>query len=165
MRLLIGYDGSAGADGAISAVGGLFPGATATVLTVWDGLAQISARGIAPSQSALDFEAIDAAGEQAAVALAQEGAARARRAGLVAEPETVKRDATVWEAIVRRADADRAAVVVLGSRGASPSSRLVLGSVSRGVLAHADRPVLVIPAPDATQPADGEARSAEGERR
>ena len=52
---------------------------------------------------------------------------------------------------VPHAIADAAAeldLVVAGSRGYGPLSRLLLGSVSRGIVHHSDVPVVVVPRPD-----------------
>jgi nucleotide-binding universal stress UspA family protein len=46
--------------------------------------------------------------------------------------------------IVRAAAAAEADVVVVGARGLGTLKRLLLGSVSEGVLRHADRPVLIV---------------------
>jgi nucleotide-binding universal stress UspA family protein len=48
------------------------------------------------------------------------------------------------ETIVRVAQEQQADLIVLGSRGLSGLQRLLLGSVSEGVLSHAHCPVLVV---------------------
>ena len=48
------------------------------------------------------------------------------------------------EQIIYRADAYGADLIVVGDRGRSKFARLVLGSVSKHVVEHADRPVLVV---------------------
>jgi hypothetical protein len=52
----------------------------------------------------------------------------------------------VGDAILRQAGAAGAAAIVVGSRGRSAASEIVLGSVAMAVLHHADRPVVVVPA-------------------
>lgn len=47
--------------------------------------------------------------------------------------------------ICRVAEEHDARLIVIGSRGGSGMRRLVVGSVSAGVLRHAQRPVLVVP--------------------
>jgi nucleotide-binding universal stress UspA family protein len=54
----------------------------------------------------------------------------------------------VWETIVRAADEEGAAAIVLGSRGLRGLRSLTLGSVSNQVAQHAHQPVLVIPSPE-----------------
>lgn len=79
-----------------------------------------------------------AAREMAAQALV----VRARSAG-------VRASFLVWEgdpglAIVEAADAERADLVVVGTRGRNRVERAVLGSVSDHVIRHAPSPVLIV---------------------
>lgn len=148
MRILICYDGSADAQSAIDTAGALFAGQAANVLTVWEGLSEVVARtGAGLAAAPLDFEDIDRASAAEAGERADEGCARARVAGLNAEPEVAQQGLTVWTTIIDRADALDADAIVLGSRGLTGVKSLFLGSVSHAVLQHADRPVVVVPSP------------------
>ncbi len=143
--ILLCYDGSDDARTAISCAAALLSPHHATVLTIWEGLDEVLARTRGGAAStALQIEEIDAAGEQAALARAQEGVELARQAGLRAEPRVKKRAGAVWETILAVADDLDASAIVLGTRGRT-GLRALLGSVSHAVLQHASRPVLVIP--------------------
>ncbi|MFZ0090369.1 MAG: universal stress protein [Solirubrobacteraceae bacterium] len=147
MALLIGYDGSADARCAIEHAGPLFPGRAAVVLTVWEGFAEILARsGGGSAIPSMDFIQVDDASQRSALERADEGCALARDAGLDAEPLIAQRELTVWDTIVGEAARVDADAIVLGNRGLTGVKSMLLGSVSRGVLQHADRPVLVVPA-------------------
>jgi nucleotide-binding universal stress UspA family protein len=136
--ILICYDRSSGARHAIEHAAALFPGAHAIVLNLWE------------FPLALPPYALET-GEDAQRSLAERAAAEgcelARRAGLVAEPviECGSLDGT-WQTILSIAVNRNARVVVLGARGVHGLRSLLLGSVSREVVRHADRPVLVVPA-------------------
>ena len=56
---------------------------------------------------------------------------------------TVVRRGAVAQAILGRVEAAEHDLVVMGSRGLGPAGSLLLGSVSRAVLAHSPVPVLV----------------------
>jgi nucleotide-binding universal stress UspA family protein len=153
--ILICYDGSPDAQSAIDHAAELLGGRPATVLTVWEPLADVMARsgaGLAFSSPAFDYEEVDRVSEEAARDRAEEGAARARRAGVDAQARTGVRGGTVSQTILATAEEIGADAIVLGTRGLTGVKSLFLGSVSRGVLQHADRPVLVVPSP---QGADG----------
>jgi len=74
----------------------------------------------------------------------EQGAQVAREAGFDVTGEV--REGKPWRVICDCAKDLDAALVVLGARGLSRVESVLLGSVSAKVLAHASRPVLVIPA-------------------
>ncbi|HEY2161332.1 MAG TPA: hypothetical protein VGH24_08505 [Solirubrobacteraceae bacterium] len=76
--ILLCYDGSADAGAAIDRAAELMPGQPATVLSVWEGLAEVLVRsGGGYGAGGLDFEEIDAASERACLERAQQGVERA----------------------------------------------------------------------------------------
>jgi nucleotide-binding universal stress UspA family protein len=145
--VLIAYDGSEPARNAIDRAATLFAGRTATVLTVWRSVREVSSAARAALPDGVINDAVrnlDRASEADAAAIAREGAERARTAGLDAEPLTCPADPSVWAAIVAVADEQRVAVVVVGSRGMSGVRSAVLGSVSNALVQHCRQPVVVV---------------------
>jgi nucleotide-binding universal stress UspA family protein len=65
---------------------------------------------------------------------------------------TVVRSGPAAKAILKRIEAGQHDLVVMGSRGLGPAGSLLLGSVSRAVLAQSSVPVLIarVPAKEAT---------------
>jgi nucleotide-binding universal stress UspA family protein len=76
---------------------------------------------------------------------------RAAAKGIVARSVSVLGDPVLEvPAYAERMNAD---LIVIGSRGLGGVTSALLGSVSRGVLKHADRPVLIVRAAHASVPA------------
>ena len=146
--VVLAYDGSERASGAIAAAGRILHGGPALVVFVWRPLSATllwnpMLGGPGPLKDAA--EEIDATGADHAERVAAEGVAKARAAGFDAEPVTV-RDQGTWEAIVDLAERRAARAVVVGRRGHGGGRGVHLGSVANGVLHHSTRPVLVVPA-------------------
>jgi nucleotide-binding universal stress UspA family protein len=89
---------------------------------------------------------LDRLAAERALVCAEEGSAIAREAGFKAEPLVCEAHAALWAALIHAADEHEASVQVVGRRGRSPVASALLGSVSTGVVNHALRPVLVVPA-------------------
>jgi nucleotide-binding universal stress UspA family protein len=53
----------------------------------------------------------------------------------------------VADAILDEAEAEQVTAIVVGSRGLTGVKSMLLGSVSHGILQHADRPVIVVRSP------------------
>jgi nucleotide-binding universal stress UspA family protein len=146
--ILVPYDGSRDAQSTIDLAGDLMSGEPTTVLSVWEPFVAVMVRaGLGVGPGVIDFEALDKAYEESARERAAEGAQRAARAGLYAQPRTRVRHATIAETILADADELGARAIVLGSRGLTGVKSLLLGSVSHAVLQHAERPVIVVPSP------------------
>jgi nucleotide-binding universal stress UspA family protein len=143
--ILLCYDGSDDARAAVRAAGALFDGTTTIVLTVWEDLSEVVASGIGLAVASLDVEGINRARERAAGQLAEEGTSHARASGLPAASVAVRRGTSIAQTILEQAATLGADMIVLGSRGLAPGTSVLTGSVSRGVLQRADRPVLVVP--------------------
>ena len=135
MTIIIGYDGSEGAKGAIEFAGEYFSGRDAIVVTAfedWPPAVQV-----------------DDAARAKAEATAEEGAALARETGIKAEPHTVYAADKAWQSIISVADELDAGLIVVGSHGFNGLRPLVLGSVSHQLAHHAHQPVIAVPTPEA----------------
>lgn len=149
--VLLAYDGSKVSRAAVRHAAELFAGRPAVVATVWEpglvavqvGLADAMAAGALPVDPA-SVEAVDRAQREHATTVARDGAELARSAGLAAEPQAVPDQVDVADTLIDIARARGAAVVVVGSHGISGLRKRLLGSVSRKLVEHCDRPVLVI---------------------
>jgi nucleotide-binding universal stress UspA family protein len=143
--VLIAYDGSDPAKAAIAdAAGQLGPGRRAIVLTVWEPLEELpflGIRGIASDAEAV--ETVVAETKAGAEEVAKEGARLASDAGFEADAETASGD-PVWQQIVEVAEEREASLIVLGSRGRSGLSYVLLGSVATAVSQHSKRSVLIV---------------------
>ncbi len=146
--ILIAYDGSDDSKAAIQKASKLFPGGSATVLTVWQRFVDTMARVGGGVSVVVDYDEIDKDAEAAALAKAEEGAKIATEAGLQATARSAVVDLSVADAILAEAAAIDADAVVCGSRGYTGVKSLVLGSVSHHIVEHADLPVLVVPSPE-----------------
>ena len=157
--VLIAYDGSEVSRAAVRHAAGLFAGRPAVLVTVWEpGLAAVQVglpdnmgtgtgmgmgMGTLPPDPAI-VEAVDRSQREDASTVAADGAEFARSLGLVAEPQAVPDEVNVADTLIDIARARGAAVVVVGSHGISGLRKRLLGSVSRKLIEHCDRPVLVI---------------------
>jgi nucleotide-binding universal stress UspA family protein len=146
MKVLIGYDGSSGADGALADMqrAGLPPDVAALVLSVADvwltPAAGEPAAGATAQRIAVAQQQAHAVAEQAmahAQQLAQSAAERLQTQfpGWAVQAEA-RTDSPAW-GIILKAEEWQADLIVLGSRGLAPVGRLLLGSVSQTVVTQA----------------------------
>src|SRR5579862_7849781 len=153
--LLLCYDGSEDAAMAIGRSAALFSRRRAVVLTAWQPLASWDPHDPATILSApLDKLAsraldVDQILEELAQTTLERGVELAREAGFVPEGRLIR--GKPWSAICEAARDLDAEAIVMGARGLSRVQSVMLGSVSFAVLAHAKRPVLVIPHLDLTK--------------
>jgi nucleotide-binding universal stress UspA family protein len=149
--VLIAYDGSEVSRAAVREAAELFAGRPVVLATVWEpGLAvvpvalpgTIGLSELPPDPATI--EAIDRVHREHASTVAADGAEFARSVGLVAEPQAVPDEVDVADKLIEIARERGAAVVVVGSHGISGLRNRLLGSVSRRLIEHCDRPVLVI---------------------
>jgi nucleotide-binding universal stress UspA family protein len=150
--ILIAYDGSEVSRAAVRHAAELFAGRPAVLATVWEpGLAAVPV-GISPDTMGAGslppdpatIHEVDRLQREHAATVAADGAELARSFGLVVEPQAVPDEADVVNTLIDIARERGAAVVVVGSHGISGLRTRLLGSVSRKLIEHCDRPVLVI---------------------
>jgi nucleotide-binding universal stress UspA family protein len=151
--LVLCYDGSNAARHALELAGGLLPPAGALVVHCWqptrEGTLVRSAAHpmLVPRLRDLVSE-LNRSDEDRAETVAAEGAQVARAAGMDAAARAVPdRDGTS-ETLTQFAEDERAQLIIAGSRGHSPWSSLVLGSVSHGLLHRSSCPLLIVPPPE-----------------
>jgi nucleotide-binding universal stress UspA family protein len=144
--VLFCYDGSDGARSALLAATELVTHpADAVVLAVW------TPAGVSLVRAGSFLTAIPNEGEideqEAAFAkrIAEEGAAGAREHGYNASARIAQADSSVVGTIGEIAQEIDAGLIVCGQRGRGAVRSALLGSVSHGLSAHAQRPVLIVP--------------------
>jgi len=149
-RILLCFDGSDDAVNAIAIAGELLGSREATLLTAWEPAASWAPYDPATaltggvSRMAAQELGLDEIASELAHATMERGVKLAREAGFDVTGEIS--EGKPWRVICDLAKAIDAELVVLGARGLSWVESVLLGSVSAAVLAHAERPVLVIPA-------------------
>ena len=149
---LIAYDGSPAARRAVAETARLLPERPALVVHAWKSPLRHSASGRAlagaPLAETREMSAdLESWLREAAEAAAREGAELAGDAGLDAAPEAVESGSSAWRVLAATAERRDAAVVVVGAQGRGRATSVLLGSVSAGLVHHAERPVLVIRPP------------------
>jgi nucleotide-binding universal stress UspA family protein len=145
--VLFCYDGSEGSRTAMAAAVELIARPTpAVVLTVWQPAAVLLARAGGFGTGYLsDEERVDAGQAQLAGDAAVEGVERARAHGYDASSRVEETTEGAGRKIIEIADELDARLIVCGRRGLGAVASALLGSVSHVVLAHAGRPVLIVP--------------------
>ena len=148
--VILAYDGSAAARQAIIAAAKLLKGCRILVVTVWEeGLAYtVAAPGGAMLMTApVDPEVareVDVGLHREAEQVASKGAEMAGSLGLEAEPLPLPEARNIAHTLIDLAREQRAAAIVVGSRGLGGIRARLEGSTSKGLLAHAPCPVLVV---------------------
>lgn len=145
---LIAYDGSEDAAAAIRHAGSVLGPRPAVVVHVWDSLAGLllhtDTYGLTGSMRDA-AEELDQEDRRNGERIAAEGEQLARQAGFDAEAHAVEGKPKAWPVLLKVAEKIDATVIVIGSRGLGCVKSALMGSVSSGLLHHADRPVLVVP--------------------
>ena len=147
--VLLCFDGSDDAATAIAKAGELLGARTAVVLTVWEPAALWAPYDPATILSAPVSKLVsrglglDEIASQVARETSDRGVALARTARFEVRGSVAK--GKTWRVICDEAGKLDAEPIVVGARGLSRVQSVLLGSVSSAVVAHARRPVLVIP--------------------
>jgi len=68
----------------------------------------------------------------------------AKKRGIMVKADIPEATTSVVETIVNQAVKENADLIIVGTRGLGGFKKLILGSVSNGVVSHAHCPVLVI---------------------
>jgi nucleotide-binding universal stress UspA family protein len=160
--VIICYDGSKQAIAALDTAARLLPGAPAVVVTVWKPILQaILAVSLGPAPQIADPVDADESQRRAAISFARDGARRASKAGMQAEPLAVRATGAIWEAIEDVAHDRHARLIVCGTSRSGVKSAL-LDSVPAALVYRASRPVMVVPSAEAA--AERERESEERQR-
>lgn len=155
--VLLCFDGSADATGAIAKAGELFAPRPVVVLNVWESIASwepydpVTILGAPVSKLASKAVGVDEIAKELAHEKVERGLGLAREAGFAATGRVAKGKA--WRCICDVGEELDAELIVVGARGLSRVQSALLGSVSSAVVVHAGRPVLVIPPARPGEPA------------
>jgi nucleotide-binding universal stress UspA family protein len=148
--ILIAYDGSDSARHAIGEAARLLGPRRALVVFVWDPVPAVPPGDpfglTTPIYDPSQMDEVNDIVRSNAIAVAEDGARRAREAGLEAEAVAEETRGNTATTIVELASERGAEPIVVGARGHSGVRSLLLGSVSNAVVHHAKLPVMVIPA-------------------
>jgi nucleotide-binding universal stress UspA family protein len=135
--IVVGTDGSRGAEAAVEKVIGLVPGSGETVHLVcaYPGPSVLERLGLSARQEAVDMRGV------AADVLAR-SESRFREAGFTVHKHT--REGDPADTIIDVAEEENADLIVVGARGATGMRRFMLGSVAGKLSHHAPTSLLIV---------------------
>ena len=134
-RIVVGYDGSEGGKAALDEAVGLAGRLSGEVLVTYafGGRKQYAGAPLTPRRTLQEM------GEK----LLEEALARVGESDVHVEPVLVDDDA--WQGLRSVADQHEAAVIVVGTHGASPLTGMLLGSTAYRLVHSSMTPVLIVP--------------------
>ncbi len=98
----------------------------------------------APVPSGEAMESYEAYARKAALEVVGRTVSMAEKKGVEAKPQTSETAGSVVQAITDYAAGEKIDLIVMGTRGMGGFKKMLLGSVSSGVVTHAHCPVLVV---------------------
>ncbi|HEY4823368.1 MAG TPA: universal stress protein [Candidatus Bathyarchaeia archaeon] len=141
-RILVAVDGSENSERAARVAVDLAE-RWGSELTVFHVVPRVS-HAFVPVRSTLLFRAYYSDQEKAALKWIDKVMSLAKSRGVEAKPDVRVAAPSVAEEIVRYAGKKNVDLIVVGTRGLGSFRKLLVGSVSSGVVAHAHCPVLVV---------------------
>ena len=105
------------------------------------------ASGIDLEISASERERIEQRLEQQADSVVKAACEEMSQAGVRADCKVISTPSSVADAILEFSEKDKTDLIIMGSRGLSPSSRFKMGSVASQVVKHSDCSVYVVKLP------------------
>jgi nucleotide-binding universal stress UspA family protein len=142
-RVLVAFDGSEYSVKAVKAACALAKrlGSSLTLVHIFS--VPVYAYGGPAGVPAVSVEALEGGAKSQANAMLEKGLKLAESESMEAKGEAVE-SGSVVEAIVNYAAKQKMDLVVIGTRGMTGFRKMLLGSVSTGVVIHAPCPVLVV---------------------
>jgi nucleotide-binding universal stress UspA family protein len=146
-RILVAVDGSEGSSRASEVAMDLAQkfGGQLFILNVFrDYPEYMTVFPSAPAPSGEAIQAYRANARKAALEVVGRTASIAEKKGVKAKPQTSETIGSIVEVITEYASSEKMDLIVMGTRGMGGFKRMLLGSVSSGVVTHAHCPVLVV---------------------
>lgn len=142
-KILVAYDGSENATRALRVGARLAKseGSELVVINVYTFSLLYTSPDFSPTGETI--QALEGALREKAQKIVEKGAEIAREEGVEARAEVADSESEV-EGILDFAEKGNFDLIVIGSRGLTGFKKLVLGSVSSGVVSHSAVPVLVV---------------------
>jgi len=141
-RILVAFDGSKDAAKAIRLASQLSSRFSAELIVVHVFSSPTVALSAASGMPGPDYREMEDASREAGQRVLDRGLQLASGAGAKAKGELIEAPSVV-EAIANYAENQKADLIVVGTRGMTGFRKLILGSVSAGLISHAHCPVLV----------------------
>jgi len=141
-KILVAYDGSKDAAKAVQLAASLCLKFDAELLVVHVFSSPTMALSAASGMPGPDYQVMEDAAKETAQKVLSRGLQLTSDSGARAEGELMEAPSVV-EAIVNFAENQKVDLIVVGTRGMTGFKKLILGSVSSGLIGHAHCPVLV----------------------
>jgi nucleotide-binding universal stress UspA family protein len=141
-RILVAYDGSKDAAKATQLAASLSTRFNADLIVVHVFSSPTIALSAASGMPGPDYGAMEGAAKEAAQKVLSRGLQLITNSGVRAKGELIEAPSVV-EAVVNYAENQKVDLIVVGTRGMTGFRKLIIGSVSTGLISHAHCPVLV----------------------